>query len=73
MYLGPPLFLSPLIQSGRISEAQSMAKVTSEEITKITQSYSGYLTVNKAECESNLFFWFFPAKVTESDLKIKLN
>jgi hypothetical protein len=27
------------------------------------ESFSGYFTVGNPKCDSNLFFWFFPAKV----------
>jgi hypothetical protein len=28
------------------------------------ESFSGYFTVGNPKCDSNLFFWFFPAKVS---------
>ncbi|XP_044731481.1 venom serine carboxypeptidase [Chrysoperla carnea] len=56
---GAPLFLTPLINSGKISEAQNAAKVDWIGF-KNTTSYAGYLTVNE-KTNSNLFFWFFPA------------
>ncbi|XP_014486300.1 PREDICTED: venom serine carboxypeptidase [Dinoponera quadriceps] len=57
--VGTPLFLTPLIESGKIEEAREKAVVQHKEMGDIS-SYSGYLTVNKAY-NSNLFFWFFPA------------
>ena len=36
-------------------------------MAKIAESYSGYLTVNKPQCNSNLFFWFFPAKAVDPE------
>ncbi|XP_075232370.1 venom serine carboxypeptidase-like [Lycorma delicatula] len=56
---GDPLFLSPLIESGRIQEAQQLSRV--KPLAGDVISYSGFLTVNK-EFDSNLFFWFFPSE-----------
>jgi len=61
---GAPLFLTPLIENGKIEEARSKAVVQHKEMGDIS-SYSGYLTVNK-EYNSNLFFWFFPAMVSNN-------
>ncbi|XP_057668042.1 venom serine carboxypeptidase-like [Diorhabda carinulata] len=58
--LGQPLFLTPLIENNQISEARRLAEVPSD-IFKNVKSYSGYFTVDK-NFDSNLFFWFFPAK-----------
>lgn len=58
--VGEPLYLTPLLEAGEIEEAQQMASVT--EIFDV-QSYSGYFTVRE-EFNSNLFFWFFPSKVS---------
>ena len=60
--VGAPLFLTPLIESGKIEEARLKATVQHKEMNNI-KSYSGYFTVNK-EYNSNLFFWFFPAVVS---------
>ncbi|KYN36373.1 Venom serine carboxypeptidase [Trachymyrmex septentrionalis] len=57
--VGAPLFLTPLIENGKIEEARAKALVQHKEMGDIS-SYSGYLTVNKT-FNSNLFFWFFPA------------
>ncbi|ODM93970.1 Venom serine carboxypeptidase [Orchesella cincta] len=54
---GEPLFLSPLIKAGELSEALGAAFVS--EFFPLL-SYSGYITVNE-EYNSNIFFWFFPA------------
>ncbi|KAK9296016.1 hypothetical protein QLX08_009856 [Tetragonisca angustula] len=56
---GAPLFLTPLIESGKIDEARNKASVQHKEMDDIS-SYAGYLTVNK-QYNSNMFFWFFPA------------
>ncbi|XP_034178635.1 venom serine carboxypeptidase [Osmia lignaria lignaria] len=56
---GKPLFLTPLIESGRIEEARNNAVVQHKEMDDVS-SYAGYLTVNKYY-NSNMFFWFFPA------------
>lgn len=61
--VGTPLFLTPLIESGKIEEARGKAAVQHKEMGDIS-SYSGYFTVNK-EYHSNLFFWFFPAMVSK--------
>lgn len=60
--VGSPLFLTPLIESGKIEEAREKAVVQHKEMNDVS-SYSGYLTVNK-EYNSNHFFWFFPAAVS---------
>nr|AKO90271.1 cathepsin A2 [Tigriopus japonicus] len=57
---GVPLFLTPLITQGKIKQAQNLARVGTP-MNELVESYSGYLTVNKPSCNSNLFFWFFPA------------
>lgn len=59
--VGDPLFLTPLIESGKIDVARQKASVQHKEMADV-DSYAGYLTVNK-QYNSNLFFWFFPAKV----------
>lgn len=56
---GQPLILTPLLDEGHISEAQQRSKVSPSIGNTI--SYSGFFTVDKT-CESNLFFWFFPAQ-----------
>jgi hypothetical protein len=61
--VGPALFLSPLITAGKIAEAQKRAYSRFDLPLSSVDSYSGYLTVNKPACKSNMFFWFFPAKV----------
>ena len=60
--VGEPLFLTPLIESGKIEEARKQAVVQHKEMNDIG-SYAGYFTVNK-EYNSNLFLWFFPAQVS---------
>ncbi|CAF0746134.1 unnamed protein product [Adineta ricciae] len=57
---GQPLFLTPYIESGHIDQARNLSRVDLQPDYAYS-SYSGYLTVNKTH-ESNLFFWFFPAK-----------
>ncbi|GAB1860586.1 Carboxypeptidase [Camponotus japonicus] len=56
---GTPLFLTPLIENGKIEEARTKATVQHKDMGDVS-SYSGYFTVNK-KYNSNLFFWFFPA------------
>nr|CAH7750800.1 unnamed protein product [Callosobruchus chinensis] len=59
--VGEPLILTPFLESGKIDEARSAAKVSLGGVAKDVESYSGYFTVNK-QYDSNLFFWFFPSK-----------
>lgn len=54
-----PLYLTQLLEDNKILEAQQKSRVNPD--IGNTTSYSGYFTVNKA-CESNLYFWFFPAQ-----------
>lgn len=56
---GKPLYLSPLIEAGELSQAMDAA-FTYDFLNVI--SYSGFITVNSTY-NSNLFFWFFPAEV----------
>jgi len=57
---GQPLFLTPYIRSGNLDTGRRLAKVGPLAGTQV-ESYSGYLTVNSS-CNSNMFFWFFPAQ-----------
>lgn len=57
--LNEPLILTPLLDQGHVSEAQRSSRVSPSIGNTI--SYSGFFTVDKI-CESNLFFWFFPAQ-----------
>ncbi|GAB0086714.1 Carboxypeptidase [Sergentomyia squamirostris] len=61
--VGEPLFLTPLLQAGKIAEARNLSVVDHPEMN-FAPSYSGYLTVDK-QYNSNLFFWYFPAKVNK--------
>lgn len=56
---GEPLFLTPLLEAGKVKEARSLSRVSLGH--RHGHSFSGFLTVNK-EYNSNLFFWFFPAR-----------
>lgn len=60
--VGKPLFLTPLIESNKIDEARNKALVQSKEMGDVS-SYAGYFTINK-KYNSNIFFWFFPAVVS---------
>ena len=55
-----PLFLTPLINAGKIDEARRASRV---QLAGPAVESAGYLTVNQVNCGSNLFFWYFPAKV----------
>ncbi|XP_076468923.1 venom serine carboxypeptidase-like [Babylonia areolata] len=65
-----PLFLSPLLEAGRIEEAQSRSRVWNLSSDDV-ESYSGYITVNK-KYNSNMFFWFFPAETLQSQAPVLL-
>jgi vitellogenic carboxypeptidase-like protein len=60
--VGNPLFLTPLIDVGRIDEARNLALV--QPPIENTVSYSGFLTVNRVT-KAHLFFWFFLRTETE--------
>ncbi|KAM7302290.1 hypothetical protein ISCGN_017807 [Ixodes scapularis] len=55
------LFLTPLIEAGRLDEAKSLSRVGSLGEVEDVPSYAGFLTVQKDK-GSNMFIWFFPAK-----------
>lgn len=57
---GEPLFVTKLIEAGKIEQAQTLSEVKLPDFGDV-KSYSGYLTVNEAR-DSNLFFWYFPAE-----------
>ncbi|RWS26279.1 putative serine carboxypeptidase CPVL-like protein [Leptotrombidium deliense] len=66
-----PLILTPFIESGKIESAKSLSKLQSIFFDCGTESYSGYLTVNKT-FNSNLFFWFFQSKVADAPIILYL-
>lgn len=57
---GEPLYLTPLLEAGKIKEAQIAASVKFSGFKNL-KSYAGYFTVNK-KYNSNTFFWFFPSE-----------
>ncbi|XP_020934236.1 probable serine carboxypeptidase CPVL isoform X2 [Sus scrofa] len=59
--VGEPLFLTPYIEAGKFAEGRRLSLVAPFPGWNL-MSYSGYITVNKTY-NSNLFFWFFPAKI----------
>ncbi|XP_027852894.2 venom serine carboxypeptidase-like [Aphis gossypii] len=63
------LYLTPLIQAGRIDEARAASKV--KPLKAAIESYSGYLTVDEVH-GSNMFFWFFPAMNSAQDAPVML-
>ncbi|RWS20658.1 venom serine carboxypeptidase-like protein, partial [Leptotrombidium deliense] len=69
--LNEPLILTPLIESGNIESARLSSKVNSTFFDCDTESYSGYLTVNKT-FNSNLFFWFFQSKNADAPVILYL-
>ncbi|XP_062925601.1 probable serine carboxypeptidase CPVL isoform X2 [Mobula hypostoma] len=67
---GNPLFLTPYLESGQIGKARELSLVGPLGGPTV-KSYSGYLTVNKT-CNSNLFFWFFPAQTRPENAPVLL-
>ena len=63
--VGSKLFLTPYIEAGNIQEARNLSAVSGGPFPDDIPSYSGFFTVNK-QYDSNLFFWFFPAEVSNS-------
>ena len=64
---GLPLFVTPYLKQGQWKLAQELAKVDSHSFgpnVKDVVSYAGYFTVNTPDCGSNMFFWYFPAEVS---------
>jgi len=62
--VGSPLYLTPYIESGDVETGREMSKVDNsmlQGLNEDVESYSGFLTVDKAN-EGNMFFWFFPAE-----------
>lgn len=52
-----------------ILKARNLSMVSHPKIP--IENYAGYFTVNK-EYNSNLFFWFFPAKENTNDAPVLL-
>ncbi|XP_050097856.1 vitellogenic carboxypeptidase-like [Anopheles aquasalis] len=67
---GLPLFLTPYIEAGNITEGQRAARVQHRRIRGF-ESYAGFLTVDK-RYNSNLYFWFFPAKTNATTAPLLL-
>lgn len=59
---GEPLFLTPYVESGNITEGRRLARVPFTEGLRI-KSFAGYFTVDKTY-NSNQFFWYFPAMIS---------
>jgi hypothetical protein len=68
---GDPVMLTEYISKGKIDEGRrASAVLVNETLTPALAplnnqgriTFSGFITVNKL-CDSNLFFWFAPAKV----------
>ena len=69
--VGEPVMLTEYISKGQIDEGRRASAVLvnetlNPELAPLNNqgriTFSGYITVNKL-CDSNLFFWFAPAKV----------
>lgn len=67
---GTPAYLTPLLEAGKHREAQNASR-TSPPLLADLESYSGFLTVDKAR-DANLFFWFFPADKGMADAPLVL-
>ncbi|KAG5210383.1 hypothetical protein JEQ12_015577 [Ovis aries] len=67
---GQRLFLTPYIESGKLTKGRQLSLVPPFPGWNLT-SYSGYITVNKTY-NSNIFFWFFPAKVEPENAPVVL-
>uniref|UniRef100_A0A182PVV1 Carboxypeptidase n=1 Tax=Anopheles epiroticus TaxID=199890 RepID=A0A182PVV1_9DIPT len=67
---GEPLLLTPYIEKGNIAEGQKAARVEHSRIRGF-ESYAGFLTVDK-RFNSNLYFWYFPAKVNRTTAPLLL-
>jgi hypothetical protein len=63
--VGSRLILTPYIEDGNIKEARSLSAVSGGPFPEDIPSHSGFFTVNK-QYNSSLFFWFFPAEVSNS-------
>ena len=61
--VGDPLILTPLIENGNLDDARNLS-ILDARFSDIV-SYTGFFTVNK-KYNSNLFFWYVPAQVTQN-------
>lgn len=60
--VGEALFLTPLIEAGKLAEARSRCAVDGLPGVPKFNSCAGFLTVDKRH-NGNMFFWFIPAMV----------
>ncbi|XP_072934475.1 venom serine carboxypeptidase-like [Epargyreus clarus] len=67
---GTPLFLTPFVESGNITEGRRLARVPFTESLEI-ESYAGFFTVDK-KYDGNQFFWYFPAMNRNKDAPVLL-
>lgn len=67
---GDAVFLTEYIEKGQYELAKNLSLVNHNDMKWLT-SYAGYLTVNK-NYSSNMFFWFFPAKLDQSKAPVVL-
>ncbi|XP_041367311.1 probable serine carboxypeptidase CPVL isoform X2 [Gigantopelta aegis] len=68
--VGEPVFLSPLVDEGKLTEAKQQSRVTqlagfNDEI------YAGFITIDK-KYNSNLYFIYFPARVNADNATVIL-
>ncbi|KAL1124248.1 hypothetical protein AAG570_002018 [Ranatra chinensis] len=72
--VGEPLILTEVVKEKNAQEARAAARVLHPDIANLTDSYSGFITVDP-KYNSNLFFWYFPTqsgKVGEDPLVVWL-
>ncbi|XP_030744982.1 venom serine carboxypeptidase-like isoform X2 [Sitophilus oryzae] len=67
---GVPLFLTPLIEAGKIDDAKMAAEVYFSGFLN-KRSFAGYFTVDKT-FNSNLFFWYFPCETDDKNAPLLL-
>ncbi|XP_043283796.1 venom serine carboxypeptidase-like [Venturia canescens] len=67
---GEPLYLTHLLEAGQVDSARRQAEVDRRLMLNV-KSYAGYFTVNKT-FNSNLFFWYFPAKDNSASAPVVL-
>jgi hypothetical protein len=67
--VGQPLTLTPYVESGDYATAAEHASV--KTVLQSETSFAGFFTVNKTH-NSNLFFWFFPAKTKADEAPLLL-
>lgn len=73
--VGKPLFLSPLVHAGKWKEAQKLAEVDATiwgQETAGVRSFAGFFNIASPDCDSNMFFWYFPAEYNAATAPVLL-